>query len=69
MPRTKEAEVYVARSTGVVKIDGLIHRYIAGRTRIRAGHPLLRALPDAFMPMELDYEVEQATAGEKRGDA
>jgi hypothetical protein len=72
MPRTKapaEPTVYVARSSGVVNIDGQIHRYVQGQTRVRAGHPLLKARPDKFVPLQLDYEVEQATAapGEKRG--
>ena len=56
MARMKEPEVYVARSTGVVKVSGKIYRYIAGRTRVRANHPLLRAMPDKFQPLALDYD-------------
>ena len=69
-PRKKpEAEIYVARSSGVVKIDGKLHNYYGGTTRVRAGHPLLKAAPGAFKPMELDYDIEKATKapGEKRG--
>lgn len=68
MARTKEPEIYVARSSGVIKIAGRTYRYTAGRTRVRAGHELLRALPDKFVPMDVDYDVEQATAapGERR---
>ena len=71
MPKTKEATVYVARSSGVIKIDGETYRYNAGQTRVRVGHPLLRVIPDKFAPMKVDYEVEQATAapGERRGAA
>ena len=71
MPRKQEpkAEIYVARSTGVIRIKGESFTYIAGRTRVRAGHPLLKALPDKFQPLSLDYDLEQATAapGERRG--
>jgi hypothetical protein len=72
MPRTKapaEPTVYVAISSGVVKIDGTLYRYSQGQTRVRAGHPLLKARPDKFAPLKLDYEIEQATAapGERRG--
>ena len=67
--KDKEPEIYVATSSGVVKIDGKLHNYYGGTTRVRAGHPLLKAAPRAFKPMKLDYEVEQATKapGEKRG--
>ena len=70
MPRKKEPEIYVARSSGVVKIDGKLHTYYGGTTRVRAGHPLLKAAPGAFKPMELDYDIETATKapGQKRGE-
>lgn len=68
MPPRKEPTIFVARTSGVVKIKGKQHTFIAGRTRIRDGHPLLKAAPDHFIPMQLDYDVEQATAapGEQR---
>ena len=70
MAKKKGPEIYVANSSGVVKIDGKLHNYYAGTTRVRAGHPLLKAAPGKFKPMELDYEVEQATSapGKKRGE-
>lgn len=72
MPRTAataEPTVYVAISSGVVKIDGVIHRYTADQTRVRADHPLRKRLPDRFKPLELDYEIETAIKepGRKRG--
>lgn len=72
MPRSSkpsEPRIFVARSSGVVKIDGIVHRYVQGQTRVRAGHPLLKARPDKFVPLRLDYDAEQATSapGEKRG--
>lgn len=69
MPRAKEPEIYVARSSGVIKVDGQVYNYYGGTTRVRAGHPLLKAAPDKFKPLELDYEIEDASAapGKKRG--
>lgn len=73
MPRGRKSEsppeIYVARSSGVVKIDGQLHNYYAGTTRVRAGHPLIKAVPGGFVPLELDYDVEDAsnTPGRKRG--
>lgn len=57
--KTREPEIYVARSSGVRKIDGETYRYYVGRTRIRAGHPLLRAVPGSFAPLALDYDGVQ----------
>lgn len=39
--------------------------------RIREGHPLLKGREDRFKPLEVKYEVEQATAApsEKRNAA
>lgn len=61
MPPRKNpaADIYIAQSSGVVKIRNERVRYFAGRTKVRAGHPLLRARPDAFAPMALDFEVPQ----------
>jgi hypothetical protein len=63
------ADIWEATSTGVVAIRGTRYTYIRGKTRVRAGHPLLKAAPDKFRPAKLAYDVEQTTAapGEKRG--
>lgn len=68
--RKAEADIYVANSSGVIRVDGVLHRYIRGRTRVRKGHALLRALPGRFDPLDVTYDVETATAapGEKRGE-
>lgn len=70
MPKAKEPSIFVARTSGDIKIDGEVYSYRAGRTRVREGHPLLRVIPERFEPLKVDYEIEQATAapGEKRGD-
>ena len=57
---TPTPEIYVARSSGVVKINGVVHRYYRGLTRIPAGHALLRMVPDKFEPMRLDYVKPEA---------
>jgi hypothetical protein len=46
-PPTSPTGVFVARSSGVFKIKGVLHRYRVGQT-FPPDHPLLRARPDAF---------------------
>lgn len=51
-------EVYIATTTGVVKVKGSLYRYIAGKTKIDPNHPdgraILKAVPGSFAPMRLD---------------
>lgn len=65
------SEVFVANTSGVAEIKGESFTFHAGVTRVRAGHPLLKACPDYFSPVTdaVTYEVESASAapGEKRG--
>ena len=49
-----DAEVYTAQSTGVIKIDGKLHRYIEGRSYSR-NHPVVRRLPERFAPLSLEF--------------
>lgn len=67
MPRTKEPEFFVARSSGVIKIAGKRESYTAGQTIVHRDSPLYKALPDRFQPVERPT-VEQTTAapGERR---
>lgn len=68
----KSDQVYVARESGAANVDGEDLVFVKGVTRVRGGHPLLKAVPDYFEPVDeaVHYEVEQATKapGEKRGD-
>lgn len=70
-PRQQPGAVFVATESGSCDIGGQIHVFVRNVTRVRAGHPLLRAVPDYFRPLDelIHYDVEQATAapGEKRG--
>lgn len=71
MPTKEKAEVYVARESGASEVKGEVYTFTKGITRVRAGHPLLKAVPDYFEPVDdsVHYDLEQATAspGEKRG--
>lgn len=68
-------EIYVANTSGFVHVPGKGKddpgediRIEAGVTRVREGHPLYKQAPDLFSPLEVQYDVEQATRapGEKR---
>lgn len=67
--KPKPDDILVARESfsGVLP-DGTAFDAIAGETRVRAGHASAKAWPDYFEPIDVHYDVEQATAapGEKR---
>ncbi len=69
---TAKNEVYIAKDSGSAEIKGEVYVFHKDVTRVRAGHPLLKAVPDAFHPVtdRIHYDVEQATKapGEKRGE-
>ncbi len=71
MPRIPAVDIYVAKETGAVELDGSPVMIQKGHTRVRQGHQLLKRYPEMFEPIDLfvHYDVEQATAapGEKRG--
>lgn len=48
----KKPDLYVATSTGTVKVEGKNVNYASGRTLVRAGHPILVAAPNRFRPVE-----------------
>jgi len=62
-------EILIATQTFSTTIDGEEFTVHAGRTRVRAGHPLIAANPGYFRAIDAHYDIEQATAapGEKRG--
>jgi hypothetical protein len=71
MPPSKFRSVYVAKETMVVEYDGHPVTIIAGKTRIREGHKIMKGREVFFEPLtdEVDFEVETATAApaEERG--
>lgn len=60
-----EPQVYVAKESGSAEVDGDVITFVKGQTRIRAGHAILKQLPNFFEPADehLNYEVEDASAG------
>jgi hypothetical protein len=50
-PDPQEPDVFVAISSGVVKINGKKREYSRGLTVVRAGDPLLKAVPTRFRPL------------------
>jgi hypothetical protein len=64
-------DIFVANMSFATEIDGVPVTVHQGKTRVRAGHPLLELNPQYFDPADqgVHFDVEQATAapGEKRG--
>lgn len=65
---TGDGTVWVAKESFVTEVDGERVVVQGGHTRVRDGHPLLKGREQSFEPLEVHFEVEQATAapGEKR---
>jgi hypothetical protein len=57
-----EGQMYVAIDTGVTDVDGVPQQYFRGKTRVREGHVLLELAPQSFKPLDVHYDVENATA-------
>jgi hypothetical protein len=61
---TSPTGIFVARSAGVFRIKGQLHRYHVGQT-FPEGHPLLKVNPGAFEPVTFDDAPARATIVEK----
>lgn len=63
--------LFTPKADMIVEIDGAPTMLRKDADKIRSGHDLLRAFPDAFVEVEdgVTYDVEQATSApaEKRG--
>ena len=58
-----ERDILIARDSGIwVAPDGMEYPFTADVTRVRASHPIVQAMPEAFEPISVHYDVEQATA-------
>lgn len=55
-------QIYVATQTFHTVIDGKPALISAGVTRVREGHELLAANPSCFAPIEVQYDLEDASA-------
>lgn len=64
----KKDEIYVANESGSCEIKGEFYVFRKGETRVRGDHPILKAVPDYFEPVDQSVSFETATAapGEKR---
>lgn len=64
-----EGQIFQARESFTVDMDGSPITVVGGTTRVREGHPLLKGREHLFEPVTVHYDVEQATQGpgEKRG--
>lgn len=63
------SDLYVAKTSAVVKLGGERHWIRKGLTVARSGHPIMDGREAMFEPLRVHYDtVEQATAapGEKR---
>lgn len=62
-------KIFVAKESGWINLDGEEIQVVEGRTRVREGHRLLAGREHMFIPLTVDYDVEQATQapGESRG--
>lgn len=53
MARTKTDAVYVARTSGTRRVDGVLYRYTRGVTHFAADHPLVKRHPEVVEPMSV----------------
>lgn len=65
-----KGEIFIATVTGEAEVDGRTYYIKKDITRVREGHELLRAVPAFFKPIDVHYDIEDATAepGRKRGE-
>jgi hypothetical protein len=65
----KSGDILVATETFTCTVDGSPVTVHKGQTRVRAGHPILKGREMWFKVLDVQYDLEQATAapGEVRG--
>jgi hypothetical protein len=50
-------DILVARTSGVISLDGQMMRIAKGKTTIRSGHPLLNGREHLFEPLSVTFEL------------
>jgi hypothetical protein len=65
-----EGAMLVAKESFATNWEGQDRSFVAGMTRVRDGHPILKGIEHLFEPVRAHYEIEQATdaPGERRGE-
>ena len=54
-----QGDILIAVDSGTwTSPDGKPYDFIAGVTRVRAGHDLARAMPQCFAPIDVHYDLE-----------
>lgn len=53
-----DTDLYIARESAITNVDGEDIVIQAGRTVVRAGHPLLKGRESMFQPLYVHYDVE-----------
>lgn len=68
--RNPDDDIMIAVDSGVVVHDGREQIVTKGVTRARRGHQIVRANPSLWRPIDVHFDIEQATAapGELRGE-
>lgn len=69
--KAPRGEILVARTSFIGTLeDGREISVQKGVTRVREGHPIALRWPELFTPIEVQYEIEDASAepGRKRGE-
>lgn len=66
--KPQQGQILVAKESFSTVVDGVPVSVVAGQTRVREGHPLLKGREQFFELLTVHYDVEQATAapGETR---
>lgn len=68
--KNPDEDILVATESGWITVNGQSEPVRRNVTRARRGSAIVKASPDMWRPIDVQYEVEQATAapGERRGE-
>jgi len=65
----QEAEILVAATSAVIKVDGVSRRIVKGKTTARRGHKILKGREHLFKPLAIDFDVPVMAKGRGRAAA
>lgn len=58
--KQQESDILIAVESGIwVNERGEEHLFYADITRVRVGHPMAKAMPHCFAPINVHYDVER----------